>query len=157
MRKMREATNSELMAMRIAIDDAIKASREKGKSGIGAVVLRGGEIVSRGVNCVHLQDDPTRHAEIVALGRAARTLGRPDLAGCTLVSTLQPCEMCLAAARFAGIERIIFGAQKKNVAGKYFAFNHMNIEDFVGYPPSFCFVAGVLEHDVLGLYEDGEE
>lgn len=142
--------------MNEAINRALEAARQSGKAGIAASVLKGGQIVATGENEVHLQSDPTKHAEMVAITRAATALGTPDLSGCVIVSTLQPCEMCLSAIRFAGISRIIFAAKQANVANKYFAFSHLRIEDFQN-EANFVFVAGVHERSILHLYESGLE
>ena len=149
------ATGAESEAMSDAIDRALKAARESGKAGIAATVMQGDKIIATGENEVHLQSDPTKHAEMVAITRAAAALDRADLSGCTIISTLQPCEMCLAAIRFAGIDRIIFAATQDRVATKYFAFNHLRIDDFQN--GAFVFLGGLDEDKVLHLYETGEE
>ena len=143
-------------AMRYAIDRALKAQTESGKAGIAAAVIRDGVLVATGENEVQLQSDPTKHAEMVALTRAAQALDTTDLAGCTLISTLQPCEMCLAALRFAGIRRVIFAATQARVAPKYFVFPHLQIEDFLR-GGGFVAVGGIEENRVLHLYATGEE
>lgn len=150
-----EATDQELAAMRDAIDRALAAARHPGKAGIAAAVIRDGIIIATGENEVHLQSDPTQHAEMVAITRAAVALNQTDLSGCTIISTLQPCEMCLAAIRFAGISRIIFAARQASVPAKYFAFPHLRIEDFQN--GEFDFIGGVDEARVLHLYENGNE
>lgn len=149
------ATPCEVSAMREAIDRALKAAKQSGKSGIAATVLRDGIVVALGENEVHLQSDPTKHAEMVAITRAAAALGTTDLSDCTIISTLQPCEMCLSAIRFAGMPRIIFAAVQANVPPKYFAFPHLRIQDFQN--GEFQSIGGVLEADVLHLYANGDE
>jgi len=148
-------TEGERAAMRDAIDRALKATRQRGKAGIAATVMRGDEIIAVGENEVHLQSDPTKHAEMVAITRAAAALNATDLSDCTIISTLQPCEMCLSAIRFAGISRIIFAASQANVPTKYFAFPHLRIEDFQN--GEFVFAGGIEESAVLHLYENGDE
>ncbi|QSR84348.1 nucleoside deaminase [Methylacidimicrobium sp. B4] len=76
----------------------------------GAVVVRESAIVGRGVNRVTARPDPTAHAEIEAIREAAQTIGRFDLGGCVLYVNCDPCPMCLAAAYWARIERIVCGA-----------------------------------------------
>lgn len=150
-----EVTDAEQRAMRDAIDRALKASGESGKAGIAAAILQDDRVIAIGENEVHLQSDPTRHAEMVAITRAAALLDQTDLSGCTIISTLQPCEMCLSAIRFAGIDRIIFAATQARVPAKYFAFPHLRIEDFQN--GEFQFAGGVQEASVLHLYENGDE
>ena len=148
-------TEAERAAMREAVVRALKAAKQSGKAGIAATVMRHGEIIAIGENEVHLQSDPTQHAEMVAITRAAAALDRTDLSDCTIISTLQPCEMCLSAIRFAGISRIIFAARQSKVPPKYFAFPHLRIEDFQN--GEFVFAGGVEESSVLHLYENGDE
>ena len=149
-------STAENRAMRDAIDRALSARTETGKAGIAASVIRDGHLISTGENEVQLQSDPTKHAEMVAITRAAQTLKTTDLSGCTLISTLQPCEMCLAALRFAGIKRVIFAATQAHVAAKYFVFPHLRIEDFQR-GGDFVALGGIDEARILHLYATGEE
>lgn len=139
-----------------AIQRALAARGESGKTGIAASVLRDGQTVATAENEVHLQCDPTKHAEMVAITRAADALGLTDLTRCVLISTLQPCEMCLAAMRFAGIRRVIFAATQARVAAKYFVFPHLTINDFL-HGADFEAIGGVSEDLVLHLYATGDE
>lgn len=150
------ANAAERAAIDEAIDRALEAAGKSGKAGIAAAILLDGRTVATGENEVHLRSDPTKHAEMVAIARAAEALQTTDLSDCVIVSTLQPCEMCLAAIRFAGISRVIFSATQGNVASKYFAFPHLRIEDFQN-GEDFAVVAGVGEARVLHLYADGAE
>lgn len=136
-----------------------EAARDDGKAGIAAAVMRGDRVIARGVNEVHLSHDPTRHAEIVAMSAAARALRDSDLTGCTLLSTLQPCEMCLAAMRFAGIDRVIFAGQKPHVdRDKYFVFPSLTLEDFdAADPEGFTAIGGLREEWVAHIYAAGDD
>lgn len=96
--------------MRAALVEAEKAA-EEGEIPVGAVVVGpSGEIVARAHNRQVLGNDPTAHAEILALRKAARKLSNYRLAGCRLVVTLEPCPMCAGAAVAARVSEIIFGA-----------------------------------------------
>jgi tRNA(adenine34) deaminase len=78
---------------------------------VGAVVVDGsGAVLGSGRNERELAGDPTAHAEVLALRRAAAAVGSWRLAGCTLVVTLEPCTMCAGAAVLARVDRIVFGA-----------------------------------------------
>jgi len=78
---------------------------------VGAVVLNpSGDVIASGVNERELTGDPTAHAEVVALRRAADVLGSWRLDGCTLVVTLEPCTMCAGAIVASRVERLVFGA-----------------------------------------------
>ncbi len=93
--------------------EALRSARRAGARGevpVGAVVVRGGKILSRGANGPVSRRDPTAHAEIVALRKAAKRTRNYRLAGCDLYVTLEPCAMCLGAVIQARIRRLVFGA-----------------------------------------------
>jgi tRNA(adenine34) deaminase len=83
---------------------------ERGEVPVGAVVVRDGIVIARGYNQPIRRKDPTAHAEIVALRKAARKLGNYRLTGCDLYVTVEPCAMCLGAALNARIRTLIYGA-----------------------------------------------
>jgi tRNA(adenine34) deaminase len=91
---------------------ALQAARPGGPDvPVGAVVVdRAGTVLAAGSNERELTGDPTAHAEVVALRRAAVALGSWRLSGCTLVVTLEPCTMCAGAAVLARVDRIVYGA-----------------------------------------------
>lgn len=94
--------------------EALRLAREGGALGevpVGAVVVKDGEIIGRGFNAPISRQDPTAHAEIVALRDAARNLGNYRLPGCDLYVTLEPCVMCAGAIIHARIARVVFGAR----------------------------------------------
>jgi len=96
--------------MRAALREAEKAA-EEGEVPVGAVVVGpSGEIIARAHNRQVLGNDPTAHAEILALRKAAKKLSNYRLPGCRLVVTLEPCPMCAGAAVAARVSEIIFGA-----------------------------------------------
>ncbi len=112
--------NSETDAywMRQALAQA-QAAGQAGEVPVGAVVVRGGEVIATGRNAPVQGHDPTAHAEIVALRAAAQRLGNYRLEGCTLYVTLEPCAMCSGAMLHARVPRVVFGAQdpKTGAAG----------------------------------------
>jgi tRNA(adenine34) deaminase len=77
---------------------------------VGAVLVRRGEIIGRGLNRPLQDNDPTAHAEIMAIRAAALEAGNYRLAGSTLYVTLEPCPMCVGAMLHARIDRLVFGA-----------------------------------------------
>jgi len=95
--------------MRAALDEAAAAARD-GEVPVGAVVTRGGELLSVARNRMRDRNDPTAHAEMVALRDAAAKLGGCRLDGCDLWVTLEPCAMCAGAIALARIERLYFAA-----------------------------------------------
>lgn len=100
---------SDVELMRTALEEA-EAADAHGDVPIGAVVCLGDEIIGRSHNARELQQDPTAHAEILALREAALHLGSWRLTGCTLVVTLEPCAMCAGAMVNARVSRVLFGA-----------------------------------------------
>jgi tRNA(adenine34) deaminase len=101
--------STDLAMMRRALL-AAKAAVEKGEVPVGAVVARGEEILAVAANERETAGDPTAHAELLALRRAAVTLGGWRLTGCTLYVTLEPCPMCAGAAHAARISRLVYAA-----------------------------------------------
>lgn len=95
--------------MRLALEEAKAAARE-GEVPVGAVVARGAEILAVARNAMRASNDPTAHAEIVALRAAAARIGDCRLDGCDLWVTLEPCAMCAGAIALARISRLYFGA-----------------------------------------------
>ena len=95
--------------MRAALEEAL-AARDEGEVPVGAVVVRGTRIVGRGHNQRERLQDPTAHAEMIALTAAASAVGTWRLDDCALYVTLEPCAMCAGALVLARIARLIFGA-----------------------------------------------
>ncbi len=100
--------------------EAIRLSRlrmRQGRGGpFGAVIARDGQIIGRGWNAVTSANDPTAHAEIVAIRRACAALGAFALGGCVLYSSCEPCPMCLAAAYWARVDRLVYAATREDAA-----------------------------------------
>jgi len=107
--------------MRRALHLARRAEAE-GEVPVGAVLVRGGEVLGEGGNCPIGSSDPTAHAEIVALRNAAASVGNYRLPGSVLYVTLEPCVMCAGAIIHARVARVVFGARdrKGGAAGGVF-------------------------------------
>lgn len=84
------------------------ANVERGARPFGAVVVKNGEVLATGVNEVIETNDPTAHAELMAIRAASQKLGSPNLAGCAVFASGHPCPMCMAAMRLAGIAEITY-------------------------------------------------
>ena len=136
---------------RAYMESALAEARMAGQRGevpVGAVIVRGGEVVARGGNRSIGASDPTAHAEIVALREAGRKLGNYRLPGVALYVTLEPCAMCFAAMVHARIARLVYGApdSARGAAGGcldlngHRAFNHRMVV-----------VGGVLEAECAGV------
>lgn len=97
--------------MRAALDLALRGG-ERGEVPVGAVVVKDGQIIGRGYNQPISSNDPTAHAEIMALRDAATHLQNYRLSDCTLVVTMEPCVMCAGAMLHARIARLVYGARE---------------------------------------------
>lgn len=94
--------------MRRAIEISRCEMLEQGAAPFGAVVVKDGRIVGEGCNHVVNRNDPTSHGEVEAIRDAGRNLGTWDLSGCELYTTCEPCEMCVAAMFWAGIDKLYY-------------------------------------------------
>ena len=96
--------------MRLALEEA-RAALSQGEVPVGAVVAQGERVLSRAHNLREQTQDPTAHAEMLAMRQAARALGARRLTGCTLYVTLEPCPMCAGAMVMACLDQCYFGAR----------------------------------------------
>ena len=102
------------------MDKVVELAIENARSGNGgpfaAAVVRDGKVVATGTNVVTTTNDPTAHAEIVAIRKACEVLGDYQLTGCDLYTSCEPCPMCLGAVYWARPENIYFAATRKDAA-----------------------------------------
>lgn len=91
-----------------AVDLAMANVIDNGGRPFGAVVVKNGEVIASGVNEIGATGDPTAHAELTAMRRAAQVLGAPRLDGCVVYASGQPCPMCLAAMHMTGVQAVRF-------------------------------------------------
>ncbi|MEX2202686.1 MAG: tRNA adenosine(34) deaminase TadA [Actinomycetota bacterium] len=103
------ASDVDRALMALALEEA-RAAAEAGDVPVGAVVARGEEVLSRSGNAREQAQDPTAHAEILGLRRAAVMVGSWHLEGCTMYVTLEPCAMCAGALVLARIDRLVYAA-----------------------------------------------
>ena len=100
--------------------EAIRLSIARMQAGdggpFGAVVVKDGEIVGRGWNRVTSSNDPTAHAEVMAVREACANLGTYSLAGCEIYASCEPCPMCLAAIYWARLDALYFAASRQDAA-----------------------------------------
>ena len=134
---------------------ALLAAREAGLRGdvpVGAVVLGpDGSPIGVGSNERELTGDPTAHAEVVAIRRAAEALGQWRLTGCTLVVTLEPCTMCAGAIVAARIDHLVFGAFDDKAGAVASLFDVLR-DPRLNHRPRVT--SGVLEADCAALLEE---
>lgn len=95
----------------------------------GACIVKDGEIIGKGINRVIKDNDPTAHAEVVAIRNACKKLGTYDLTGCELYTSCYPCPMCLSAIIWANIKRVYYGNTKEDAAD--IGFRDDYIYDFI--------------------------
>lgn len=103
-------------AMRRAIALSVEAVNSGLGGPFGAVIMRNGAIVAEGANQVTSSNDPTAHAEVVAIRRACEALGSFDLRGCEIYTSCEPCPMCLGAIYWARLDRIYFASTRADAA-----------------------------------------
>ena len=151
-----DPTEAEKAALGKAIRRALEISNNHDdRAPIVAAVLIDDEVVAWGDNEVHVANDASRHAEIVAMAHATADRPEEGLKGAALVTTLQPCEMCLGAIGMAGIERVIFAAGRPAVRDRYFAYSGLSLQDFAAAADGpFAWAGPVMQADVLRLYAD---
>lgn len=110
------STNSGAAMLRQAIALAREHSQKGAGGPFGALIAREGVVIGRGWNKVSSTNDPTAHAEVVAIRAACRALGEFHLHGCVLYTSCEPCPMCLAAAYWAHVDRIVYAATRRDAA-----------------------------------------
>ena len=105
--------------------EAIRLARENVRSGnggpFGAVIVREGKVLGRGVNLVTASNDPTAHAEMLAIREACQALGTFRLEACSIYCSCEPCPMCLAAIYWARIDKVYYAAQREDAAAVGFS------------------------------------
>jgi guanine deaminase len=102
-------------ALRHVVECAVQ-NVAAGGGPFAALVVEGDRVVAEGVNRVTRDLDPTAHAEVVAIRAACRTLDRFSLAGCVLVASCEPCPLCLSAALWARVDRVVYVADRDDAA-----------------------------------------
>jgi guanine deaminase len=107
-----------LRAVKIAVNGI-----QNGGGPFGAIVSRDGIIISEAFNSVVLNNDPTAHAEILAIRHAGSVLKSYDLGECTLYSSCEPCPMCLGAIYWAGIKKVVYASDRIDAARAGFSDN----------------------------------
>ena len=105
------------------LKQAIKLAKDSVQAGgfpAGALVVRDGKIIGKGISVGNIIHDPTAHGEMIALRNACTRLRTSDLSGATLYASIEPCMMCLSAAMWSSLPRIIFACSSKKVSNDYY-------------------------------------
>ncbi len=153
--------------MRVAIAEANK-NKKVGDYPIGAVIVKDGKIIAKSPNRAKTDNDPTQHAEVAAIRKAAKKLGTRHLYGCILYTTHEPCPMCASACVWARLEGVVIGAKIADMAAFRQAHGNENYtwltidiparEIFAkGRKPQVQAVEGVLREECKKLFISGKE
>ena len=142
--------------MRKAIALSIESVKQGGGP-FGAIIVKDGEVIATGTNCVTLHNDPTAHAEIRAIRTACERLGSFDLSGTTLYTSCEPCPMCLGAIYWAHIDKLFYGANQHD-ADKA-DFNDKFIYDEINLPMAERRIHGeqLLREEALAAFREWTE
>ena len=136
--------------MRLALEDAQRAADE-GNVGVGSVIVRDGELVARGRNLVPTTNDPTAHAETVALREASVALGTDDMTGYALYTTFEPCPMCCGALMNANIAKLVMGGRPSAEQTGWGDYTMEALLDMARWGDRMEVVTGVLVEECLGI------
>src|SRR3954468_8948181 len=148
---------SEAEWMQLAIDKT-REGIAAGQSPFGSVIVKAGGVVAATHNTVWRDTDPTAHAEVNCLRRAAKALNTIDLSGCTLYSTCEPCPMCLSAIHWAKVDRVVFGATIDDAAGAGFCELHVPAETLAEMGRSPLRVeGGLLREECAALFAEWKQ
>lgn len=149
-------TNKEFMKKAIGL---AKESGKKGDYAIGAVIVKDNKVIATGTTNIRHENDPTLHAEIVAIRNACKKLGSRYLENCILYTTHEPCPMCATAAVWAKMKGIVFGAfieDARQKEGKNFSWRQIDIsckEILAKGTPKLELVEGFMREECLKLFD----
>ena len=135
--------------MRLALEEA-RHAMHLGEVPVGALVARDQDVLAVGFNQPIHSLDPTAHAELVALRKAAKELGNYRVPGLTLYVTVEPCMMCVGALVQARVSTLVYGASEPKFGA---VESILNLEE-VRVPHQFAIISGVLEHDCRKIMQD---
>ena len=115
-----------------------------GDTAVGALIVRGDEVVAEGVERIRATLDPSAHAEVEAIRRACQRLGTLDLRGCSLYSTVEPCVLCGYAIRRTGIAHVVYGIPAGQAGACTSSYAILAERHLEGWPPVPEVTGGVL-------------
>ena len=121
--------------MKVANEEAFRGIKSNEGGPFGAVIIKDGRIVAQGHNEVLKTNDPTAHAEVVAIRKASALLGRFDLSDCEMYASCEPCPMCLSAIFWSRIKTVHYGCTKQDAAA--IGFDDNLIYEFIKDPLSY--------------------
>ena len=139
--------------IRLAIDEADKGGAE-GNSAVGSIIVENNTVIGVGRNLVGASNDPTAHAETVALRETAAALGRSDISRCALYTTFQPCPMCSGAIMVSGISTVVMGARPNPGERQYGDFSVEKLFQESGWGSKIEVVSGILTEECWKVRRD---
>ena len=142
--------------LREAIRLSMQGPAQRAGGPFGAVVVKDGRIIGRGFNSVTSTNDPTAHAEVLAIREACAHLGNFQLEGCTVYASCEPCPMCLGAIYWARPDRVVFAAGQADAAR--IGFDDQFIYEQIDIKPEERSIPMIqmLRHDALSAFEAWE-
>jgi len=129
--------------MMVALEEA-RVAQDEGEVPVGCVIVRDSVIIARAHNTREESNDPTGHAEVIALREAGRALGTRSLRGTTLYVTLEPCPMCMAAIMLAQVDRLVYGAEDPKLGA---VVSRWNLANDAALMHSIKVTSGVLQEE----------
>jgi tRNA(adenine34) deaminase len=142
--------SDDVLFMRMALREAMMAS-QAGEVPVGAVIVKDGEVIGKAHNQTESLQDPTAHAEVLAITQAANAVGNWRLTDCTLYVTKEPCPMCAGAIILARIPHVIWGIDDPKRGGAASKFTILNDGDLNHRP---AYRSGVLEEECRFVIQD---
>ncbi|MFC1467907.1 tRNA adenosine(34) deaminase TadA [Verrucomicrobiota bacterium] len=140
----------DVIYMRMALHEAMRAA-EAGEVPVGAVIVKDGEVLGKAHNQTETLQDPTAHAEVLAITQAANAVGNWRLTDCTLYVTKEPCPMCAGAIILARIPRVIWGIDDPKRGGAASKFTILNDGDLNHRPK---YESGLMEEECRYVIQD---
>ncbi len=142
--------------MKLAIAQAMQ-SKQTGDVPFGAIVVQNNQVIAAACNSEHIDQDVTKHAEVKAISRASRALGRRDLSDCTIYSTAEPCPMCASAIFHSCIKRVVFGMSRDDLP-HLFRVRNIRLWDLAKdwhYTPEV--IGGILKQQAIDAFSGYEK
>ena len=142
--------SDDVIFMRMALKEAMRAS-EAGEVPVGAVIVKDGAVIGKAHNQTEMLQDPTAHAEVLAITQAANAVGNWRLTDCTLYVTKEPCPMCAGAIILARITKVIWGLDDPKRGGAASKFTILNDGD-LNHRPEYS--SGLMEEECRFVIQD---
>jgi len=143
--------------MQVAINLAKKGMNANKGGPFGAVVVKDNKIIAEGQNCVTSENDPTAHAEVIAIRKACKKLKTFQLTGCTIYTSCEPCPMCLGAIYWARPDKVYFAAKKADAARANFDDRFIYSELNLDYNARKIKFENIMRTEAVELFDSWEQ